>query len=490
MTTPAPTRSAFNMMTRGPFSRLWWSSVVGSTGDWITVFATIALGDTIAGEAGVVVALVSRILPGLFLGAAVGVITDRVDRRKLVVISDLGRGLIVPFLVFATTLPILVAINVLIELLSLLGQPPRNAMVPRLVRKENLVTANSLMLGATYGTVPIGAALSWILVSVPTLGFLAFIPPETDELALAFGVDALTFFTSAALIASLPAIRSKLAVTSEHSDYGQGKRALTELVEGLKFFWQRRSVRRVIIGMTVALVGGGTMVVLGKSFVENVLGANQGGFFAVITAMGVGAGLGIASVSLYESKLTQRDLVFSISLITTGVGLGAASLTDTVTGAALWMLVMGFGAGSAYVMGLTHLHEEVSDEMRGRVFATLFGLMRIGLFVSMALAPPLVLLINRAGLARIGDARRVVLFLGGAIIVFSGLTMLWGLRALFGTPQIGPDTRDIMRHADEARHTVAGRRRTPVESMDDSPDASGERPGDMADVPPERGEHR
>ena len=69
-------------------------------------------------------------------------ISDRVDRRRLVVISDVGRALIVPFLVFATTLPILVVINLLLEFFSLLGQAPRNAMLPSLVRRENLVTAN------------------------------------------------------------------------------------------------------------------------------------------------------------------------------------------------------------------------------------------------------------------------------------------------------------------------------------------------------------
>ena len=58
---------------------------------------------------------------------------------------------------------------------------------------------------------------------------------------------------------------------------------------------------------------------------------------------------------------------------------------------------MGLGAGAAYVMGLTHLHEHVEDEMRGRVFATLFGMMRIGLFVSMALAVPLAGALKRFG---------------------------------------------------------------------------------------------
>lgn len=443
-------RSAFSLVSRGAFSRFWWSSVIGSTGDWVTVFATIALGNAIGGEAGVLIALVSRIVPGLFLGAVIGVLTDRMDRRKLIIISDVGRGLVVPVLIFATSLPTLVAINLVLELLSLVGQAPRNAMLPRLVRPENLVTANSLMLGATYGTVPLGAAFNWVLSSLPAVTLGGAIPELTSEFALAFGVDALTFFTSAALIATLPVMRTRLADRPE--DVGEdGSSALADFVEGMRFFWMRHSVRRVIIGMTAALVGGGTMIVLGNVFVEDVLDADTTGFFAIITTMGIGASAGIAAVSLYESRLSRRDLVFAVALLGAGTGLAAAALTSTVAGAAIWMAVMGFGAGAAYVMGLTHLHEQVTDELRGRVFATLFTLMRVGLFVSMAVAPPLQLLLSGLGIGFYGDPTRVVLFCGGGIIMISGLATLWSLRHLVGRPQIRDEARDIMQRANLAR---------------------------------------
>ena len=52
MTTDRQPLSALEMVRRGRFSRLWWASVVGSTGDWITVFATISLGDAIGGVFG------------------------------------------------------------------------------------------------------------------------------------------------------------------------------------------------------------------------------------------------------------------------------------------------------------------------------------------------------------------------------------------------------------------------------------------------------
>jgi len=440
---------ALTLIRRGPFARLWWASVIGSTGDWITVFATITLGNAIGGETGVLVALLSRIVPGLVLGAAIGVISDRVDRRRLVVISDVGRGLLVPFLMFADNLPFLVAVNVGLEIFSLVGQAPRNAMMPRLVRDENLVTANSLILGATYGTIPIGASLLLLFSTLPAVTFGGLIDGITAPFTLAFLVDSLTFFISAALIASLPVLKAQH--TQRASKQESEPSAIGELIDGVRFFWERRSVRRVIIGMTAALVGGGSLIVLGNSFVEDVLRADQTGFFALITAVGAGAALGIGLVSLYEARLLRRDVVFAVSLLATGVGLAAAAVTATVAGASAWVFVMGFGAGSAYVMGLTHLHEEVSDELRGRVFATLFGLMRIGLFLSMAIAAPLVGAVSGVGIGRLSDPRRFVLFLGGCVIIASGLAVLWSLRSLFGPPKLGAASRDILARANEAR---------------------------------------
>ncbi len=462
---------AHALVRRGAFARLWWASVVGSTGDWMTVFATIALGNAIGGETGVLVALVSRILPGLVLGAAVGVISDRVDRRRLVVISDVGRGLLVPMLVFADNLPFLVAVNVGLEIFSLVGQAPRNAMMPRLVREENLVTANSLILGATYGTIPIGAGMLFVVSALPALTFGGIITGIGAEFTAAFLLDALTFFVSAALIASLPELKARHA--AERPKTKTEPTALGDLIDGAKFFWQRRSVRRVIVGMTAALVGGGSLVVLGNSFVEDVLQADQTGFFALITSVGAGAALGIALVSLYEARLMRRDLVFAFSLMATGLGLAAASVTATVAGAASWVFLMGLGAGAAYVMGLTHLHEEVDDELRGRVFATLFGLMRIGLFASMAIAAPLVGVVSGIGIGRLSDPRRFVLFLGGLVIIASGISVLWSLRALFEPPKLGAASREILARAGEARRAQLGRqRRATATKHDDSSTAT------------------
>ena len=453
MTAPARAKSAISLVSRGPFARFFWASGVGSTGDWITIFATIAVADRIAGGNGVLAAIMARVLPGLIIGPLVGVVTDRFDRRALIVIADIGRGLLVGFLVFADTLPLLIGITFGLEVLALLGQSPRAAVLPRLAKGRDLVTANSLMLGAAYGTAPVGAAFNWVLVSLPNVTLGGIVPEANEPFALAFLVDAVTFLVSGLLIATLPALRTSLAKRSGEEGTGIDT-AVNDLREGARYMWSSRRVRRLIFAMTTALFGGGTVIVLGPPFVEDVLDAGATGFFAVVTTMGLGAVIGIAAVSAYASRLVSRDLVFGVCTAASGAGLVAASMTDTVAGASAWILFMGFGAGAAYVMGFTHLHESVDDEMRGRVFATLFALMRVGIFVAMAIAVPLQAFFDRVAVAWLfTEPTRIVLFLGGLVMLLAGVWMLWTLRSLFNRPKIGEETAYLFEEASKARRS-------------------------------------
>ncbi len=438
---------ATRLIRFGAFARLWWAGVVGSLGDWVAIFASLAVADSIAGGTGILALLLSRILPGLLFGAVVGVVTDRIDRKKLIVFADVGRGLLVPFLAFVDNLPMLLTISLALEFMSLLGQAPRAAVIPKLVGQDDIVTANSLMMGSAYGTLPLGAAAGLLLGALPALSFGGLIPPATEPVAMAFFFDAVTFLTSGVIVATLPSMaidRHQQRATSHV------RSTLKDLGDGGRFLWQHGRVRRVISGMSTALFGGGTVIVLGIPFVEDVLGADVQGFFAVVAALGLGAAAGIVAVSLYASRLERRDVVFSLSLMLTGLGLLAAAMTSTVPGAAGWMMVMGFGAGAAYVMGLSTLHEQVDDELRGRVFAALFTLMRIGLFLSMAVAVPIAGAMRSANLPDpFASPERNVLFAGGLIIILAGLGSIWGVRHTLRRP-ISEQARQVLEEASRA----------------------------------------
>ena len=74
-----PSRSTFQLMSRGPFARLWWAGLFSSMGDWVALFATLTLAARLGGsqaETAILVPLVARLLPGLFFVAVGGVLAS------------------------------------------------------------------------------------------------------------------------------------------------------------------------------------------------------------------------------------------------------------------------------------------------------------------------------------------------------------------------------------------------------------------------------
>ncbi len=424
--TEAPSRSAWTLIKSGPFSRLWKAGLVSSTGDWVSLLATLSLAEEIAGSSGIVLALVSRILPGLFFAAIGGVVADRLNRKYVMLFTEFGRGALVLSLAFAQSIRYLVVVSLLLEALTLVFQPAKEATVPTLVQKNELVHANSLSLSAAYGTFPLGAAIFLLVTpfasTVTLWGFL----PGTHE-GLAFLVDCGTYLVSGLILIGLPKSQRRRRSRTE-----RGRRDLMgpfrDLRYGLVFVASHRRIRPVVFAMTVALGGGGIVVVLGKPFASDVLLAGSSGFPALLTAIGVGAGLGIITVTVFGPRFQNKDVLFGIALVVTGAALASAGFVQTIFGAVSWIALMGFGAGSAYVLGFAHLHEQTEDEVRGRTFAALFGFMRLGLLVSMALTLPAVELWDEKLPGIFADGSRVVLLSGGLVMVFAGLSVLWSVR--------------------------------------------------------------
>jgi dTMP kinase len=211
--------------------------------------------------------------------------------------------------------------------------------------------------------------------------------------------------------------------------------------------------------MTVALAGGGIIVVLGKPFATAVLGAGTVGFPALLTAFGLGAGAGIVGVTIWGPRFQHKDVVFSIALLVTGISLASAAFVKTLFGGVGWISAMGLGAGAAYVLGFAHLHEQTEDALRGRTFAALLSLMRIGLLTAMMAAIPLSNLFDGVLPGLMSSGPRMVLLVGGATILGSGLVTMWSVRrSLIALGQIGerPEVDTALEAMRHHRKRIAG----------------------------------
>ena len=414
------------------YFRLWMAQVVSSLGDWIGLVAIIALAARLSGgnEAAIGLVMAARMLPGFFLAPLGGVLVDRWDRRRTMITCDLGRCAIVATLPFVDTLAGLFLASFLLEILTLLWSPAKDATVPNLVPPDKLAAANSLSLAAAYGTFPIGslafasmAGLATFLGRFDTLSGL-----KVDREFLALWLDSATFLASALLITSLR-IPRKERQPGERVDWN---RTWRDLVEGVRFVSTHGVVRSVILGIGVGLMGCGAVVPLGPIYAKDVLGADPSSFGLLMTGLGFGGAIGVLALSAVARRLPTEP-VFVGAIFFTGVGLILATSVSSLAPAVFLTGVFGMGAGVAYVSGFTVIQERVSDDMRGRTFATLYTIIRFCLLFSLAASPWLSGALDTVSGALFDDrvidvgirvavpGVRLTLWLGGAVTIGVGL---------------------------------------------------------------------
>src|SRR5437016_3448585 len=132
-------RRSLRLFGSGAFFRLWVAQVVSSLGDWVGLFAILALAARIGGGPGSVGLVMSaRMIPGFFLASVGGVLVDRWDRKRVMVTCDIGRGIVLLTLPFVDNLAGLFVASLFLEVMTLLWSPAKEASVPNLVASDKL----------------------------------------------------------------------------------------------------------------------------------------------------------------------------------------------------------------------------------------------------------------------------------------------------------------------------------------------------------------
>lgn len=415
------------------FFRLWLAGAISSLGDWIGLVAVISVAARVgrsSPEAAVGVVLAARVVPGFFLGSVGGVLVDRLDRKRVMVGCDVGRAVVLAFLPFVDTVWGLFLVSLLLEVLTLLWSPAKEASVPNLVRAQQLSTANSLSLAAAYGTFPLGSAVFAVLAKVAeSLGRIdALRDLRINQEMLAIYFDVATFVVSGVLISRLE-LQRRDGGRPGRIDLA---RTFVDFRDGWRFIGTNPVVRAVLIGIGTGLLGGGMVVPLGPTFSKEVLRGGPAGFGLLLTALGTGTALGVVSLSALQRRV-PRHRIFSGAVLGGGVSMLAGAAMSSMLPALAFVTALGLCAGAVYVVGFTLLQENVDDEMRGRVFATLYTTVRFVLLAAMLLAPLLAGALD--GLSRRVFGKRVVvlglavalpgtrltLWLGGLLVVAAGV---------------------------------------------------------------------
>ncbi len=382
--TPVPPES-FRLFGSRSFFRLWLAQVFSSLGDWVGLFAILGITAQLSHNSAAAISLVmaARLLPGFFLATLGGVMVDRFDRRKIMVLCDLGRAALICTVPFVSSFWQLVVASFFLEIMTLLWGPAKDASVPHFVPEDKLASANTLSLVASYGTMPLGAAIAAVLAVVAGWlgGFDALSSLKVDKDVVSLWFDAITYVTSALIVFRLPIPRPSRAHTLK-IDLASSVR---EIKEGVRFMRSEPFSRAVIVGLGGGIIGAGAMVPLGAVYASEVLGS-RAQFGVMLFALGTGAALGLFAILAFQKRL-PRELVFSWAVVGCG-GFLFAAVGFNVSGiTALLIAVVGACAASAYVTGFTMIQETVADDMMGRTFATLYAVVRLCLLLSLTVSP-------------------------------------------------------------------------------------------------------
>lgn len=379
------------------FRRLWLAQAGSVIGDGFHAIAIAWLVfETLGGGPEALAALgIAQLVPTVALGILSGTIVDRVDRRRVMVVADVARALLVGVLALLVaigeaTVPVVIVIGMATTLASLFFNPARNAVLPAYVEKDQLLPANALIM-ATFQT---GNLLT------PAVGGVLFAAIGPVGLLT---IDALSFVWSAFLVAGLtpgpalpgPAPRRPL---------------LQEAGDGLRFIAGHAPSRIVVL--TAAgnqLFASGPFRVMVPAWVVVVLGGGAPEFGTLMSSLAAG----LLAVNLVGSAL-RRQLPF-LTVVTLGVFFDGliflvfAYLPTLVLGS-IAFFALGVANGVlnlAYSGGLQAL---VPSDMRGRTFATFATGMNvtapISLGVTGALAsvagPVILITISGLGLMAVG----------------------------------------------------------------------------------------
>lgn len=430
---PAEGGSYVGVLRNPNFLRFFLAQVVSSLGDWLGVIAIAVLASSVGGNAAVGAVMTARVLPGFVVGPLAGVIADRFDRKRTMVIADAARALIIFSLPFFPHIVYLLVASVVLESLTLIWGPAKDASLPHVVKPAELTRANSLSLIAVYGPWPF-ASLVYAFMS--TLGrFLANHVPVLEGLqgspeALALWLDSLTFVFSAVMIYSLtiPSSRRRAG----RLDLAEVRR---DLVEGLRFVRDHRQVRPWLIGIALTFTAAGGVFSLGIGFVSEVLGAGDRGFAFLIGFLGTGMIAGLLAVGLLARAL-HKDVLFSGSVLLLGASLIVLAALGSLSPAIPVVSALGFFGGIAYSTGYSLMHETTQDELRGRTFSAAYTVIRIGTLVGLGVFP---FLAGLVGSHRIGSyplpGTRLTLWLAGLVVIGGGLQSVNAIRHRTARPR-------------------------------------------------------
>jgi MFS family permease len=341
----------------GSFSRLWMAQAISFIGDW---FNYIAVSTLIAGYGASGIALsglvLARFLPPLLAAPVAGVLVDRMNRQRLMILSDILRAVVVFcfFLINESNWTWLAYVLVVAQ--SFLGavfEPARSAFMPRVVEGDDLVTAN-LLSNITWSVMlAVGGMLGGFVTGIFGAG-------------IAFTIDGFTYVVSALLVMSIRPLY--LAATDPHEEKAKNEGSFWE---GIQYIRQHPATAATLLVKLGGNFGSFDAIILLFATTVFVIGENGTTSTGILYAFfGLGAIFGPLIINYFndESVKRMRRLIL-IGYVLIALGWFLLGSAPILVAALAAVFIKAMGSSVYWTYSSVILQKTVEDRFLGRVFA-------------------------------------------------------------------------------------------------------------------------
>jgi MFS family permease len=377
------------------FLILWSGQIFSQLADKVYLVLMIAIiesqfqaeNQTISGWVSAIT--LSSTIPAILFGAFAGVYVDRWPKKRVLVGTNILRGLLllaVPVLLWLTNgqvfaqLPIgfevLLVLTFLGSTLTQFFAPAEQAVISGIVEKPDLLAANSLYTTTMMGSLVVGFALGEPLLSLADswaaqFGFAVNIG---KELLVSF-----SFITAGLLL---------LLIKTNERPEDRGSAAfhvIEDLKEGIGYLRDQRSIRVALIQLVTLFSVIASMTILAVRLAEILpeIKASQFGF--LLAAGGVGMGIGALGLGYIGKMLSHERLAMFGSIGTAVALIGMSAFTNSLTWTVLSIMLMGICCATVAIPMQTTIQSETPPEMRGKVFGLQNNAVNIALSLPLAL---------------------------------------------------------------------------------------------------------
>lgn len=390
-----------NVLANRDFRLLWLAQIVSSFGDALTNLTLLILVNHLTGSVAAIATFTVLVaIPTVVLGLFAGVMVDRFDRRKIMLVSDAVRAAMVLGLILVPNsgqLWLVYALGVLQSVVGTFFGPARTAMVKQVVPQEQLLQANSLAQTGTVISSMLGGSLAGALYGL------------TNQFWLAFALDSLTFVISFGLVLAVRAVPfvSNLRFTSLGS-------VLIPLRDGLGLITKDRVLFALLLAFSVTMFGLGAVNVLFLPLIVNVLKVPTTWLGVIEAAQTAGMIVSGAVVAGLAARIRPARLVvlglMALALLTASINLAGNALMVAVILFGFGLTIVPLQASSSALM-----QSRVPLEAMGRVGSSFSVSAQGANLVSMAMAGALGTVIG------IGN----VFLVSGGIVLLAAITAAW-----------------------------------------------------------------